>query len=174
MKFTQYIESLKMQEIVDVDTGRVAVRQGTYILRANAIGSCIAVAAYDAKTKTAGMAHIMLPDKAPAKETLKTKYAYDSIEHLLDLMVKAGSKVVDIEVCLIGAGNVLCKPDDTICQSNIESVTTILAAIRLPVRSSVLGGTERKNALLDARTGCVSYTQGDRPVALLWRPEERG
>ena len=163
-----------MQEIVDVDTGQVAVKQGAFILRANAIGSCIAVAAYDAKTKTAGMAHIMLPDKAPDKETFKTKYAYDSIEHLLDLMIQAGSKVADIEVCLIGAGNVLRKADDTICQSNIESVTAILAAIRLPVRSSILGGTERKSALLDAQTGRVSYTQGDRPVTLLWRPEEGG
>lgn len=161
-----------MKEVIDVDTGQVAVRQGCVLLRANAIGSCIAVAAYDAKTKIAGMAHVMLPDKAPGKETFKTKYAYDSIEHLLALMIQAGSNAADIEVCLVGAGNVLRKDNDTICQSNIESVTAILATIRIPVRRSVLGGYDRKSALLDAETGCVSYTQGDHPAVLLWQPED--
>ena len=158
-----------MQEIVDVDTGQVAVRQGTFLLRANAIGSCIVVAVYDSRTKTAGMAHVMLPDQAPDKAMLKTKYAYDSIEHLFDLMVQTGSNPTDIEVCLIGAGNVLCKEDDTICKSNIQSVTAILAEKHVPVRASVLGGIERKSALLDAEAGCVSYTRGDGPVHVLWK-----
>jgi len=34
-----------MKEIVDVNTGEVAVRSGEFILRAMAIGSCIVVAA---------------------------------------------------------------------------------------------------------------------------------
>lgn len=161
-----------MHEIIDVDTGQIAVRRGPFLLRANAIGSCIAVAAYDAHTKTAGMAHIMLPGQATAKTQLKTKYAHDSIESLFDRMVRVGAKMADIEVCLVGAGNVLRKADDTICKDNTQSVTAILAEKNIPVRGSVLGGYERKSALLNAETGCVRYTEGDRPPALLWQPEK--
>jgi len=162
-----------VHDIIDVDTGQVAVKRGPFLLRANAIGSCIAVAAYDAKTGIAGMAHVMLPDKAPGKEMLKTKYAFDSIEYLFDLMVQAGSNPADIEVCLVGAGNVLRKDDDTICQCNIQSVTSILEERKIPIRGSVLGGTERKSALLDAETGSVSYTRADHAAELLWQPEKK-
>ena len=64
-----------MREIIDVNTGEVFVGNGTLTLRALAIGSCIVIAAYDLKTKNAGMAHIMLPDTAPEKFREKTKYA---------------------------------------------------------------------------------------------------
>ncbi|MBI4669600.1 MAG: hypothetical protein HY747_10555, partial [Elusimicrobia bacterium] len=35
------------------------------ILRADAIGSCIAVAAYDSKKRVGAMAHVMLPGSSP-------------------------------------------------------------------------------------------------------------
>ena len=50
-----------MKDFVDVNTGEVVVCRGKSTLRAFAMGSCIAVAAYDAAAQIAGMAHIMLP-----------------------------------------------------------------------------------------------------------------
>jgi len=49
-----------MKKVVDVNTGEVVVRRGEFILRAMAIGLCVVVAAYDSKTKIAGMAHIVV------------------------------------------------------------------------------------------------------------------
>lgn len=158
-----------MRQIMDVDTGHVMVRPSGFILRANAIGSCIAVAAYDGTAKIAGMAHVMLPGRAPETAGQKTKYAVDAIGHMIELMLRHGAKKPRIEVGLIGAGNVLCKEDDTICSSNIQSVTAILADTNTPVCASSLGGYKRRTALLDASTGCLSYTLGDGPVTLLWR-----
>ena len=161
-----------MQEIIDVSTGQVEVRKGVIVLRAIAIGSCIAVAAYDAKSKNAGLAHIMLPGRAPQGSCEKTKYAYNSIELLLNQMIKLGSFVSDIEVCLVGAGNVLRKQDDTICQSNIQSVTDILKKNNIVVHKSILGGFERKSVFLDVQNGFISCSQGDGAVKLLWKPIE--
>jgi CheY-like chemotaxis protein/chemotaxis receptor (MCP) glutamine deamidase CheD len=157
-----------MQEIIDVNTGQVAVRRGDVRLRSMAIGSCIAITAYDPKTKNAGLAHIMLPDSAPEKFHEKTKYAFNGIDQMLRKMIESGSAIDDIEACLVGAGNVLQKEDDTICKNNIKSVTAILSKKNIPVRASALGGQERKSAFLDARTGCVFFTQGNEYEKMLW------
>jgi chemotaxis protein CheD len=161
-----------MKEIIDVNTGETAVQRGEFVLRAMAIGSCIVVAAYDSKTKNAGMAHIMLPGCDPGQSCEKTKYATGGIEQMLNQMLESGSVLDDIEVCLVGAGNVLQKEDDIICEDNIKSVTTILSEKRIPVRASFLGGYERKSVFLDAQNGCVSYSEGDGSVRLLWRPPD--
>ena len=160
-----------MKEIIDVNTGEVAVQRGKFTLRAMAIGSCIVVTAYDPKVKIAGMAHIMLPGHAPEQSSEKTKYAADGIEQLLNRMLELGSGTNSIEVCLIGAGNVLRKKDDTICNDNINSVTSILEEKFISVKASVIGGHKRKSAFLDVETGSCSYTEGDNNEKPLWRHE---
>lgn len=154
--------------IIDVNTGHVAVGDSGFVLRANAIGSCIVVTSYDARTRNAGMAHILLPGRAPAKAEARTRYAVDAIERLLALLEQAGSAQEDIEACLIGAGNVLRDEAETICKHNIESVTQILTEKNIPIRACNLGGYERKSAILDITTGRLSCTQGDGPPVLLW------
>ncbi len=159
-----------MEEVIYVSTGEVKVAAGEAILRAVAIGSCIVVAALDSKKRIGAMAHVMLPGKAPRQFLEKTKYAFDAIEKMLGQMLEAGSNPNDIEVCLVGAGNVLEKENDTICDANIESVTGILKEKNIPVKASVLGGTERKGVILDTETGIISYTEGDGSKKLLWKP----
>ena len=155
-------------EDIDVNTGEVAVRRGEFILRAMAIGSCVVVAAYDPKAKVAGMAHIMLAGRAPKRSTEKIKYAADGIEELLIQMLGSGSDINSIEACLIGAGNVLKKEDDTICADNIKSVTAILAEKNIPVRARSVGGTVRRSASLDVKLGTVSCAEGDGSKKQLW------
>ena len=162
-----------MKEIIDVNTGEVAVRRGRFILRAMAIGSCVVVTAYDPKTKIAGMAHIMLPGQAPENSSEKTKYAANGIEQMLTQMLESGCKIEDIEVCLIGGGNVLQKEDDTICADNIKSVTKILEGKFISVEASVMGGYKRKSAFLDVETGRFSFTEGDEIEKPLWQSQEK-
>lgn len=163
-------ERFKMKDIQDVGTGEVKVASGSGVLRALAIGSCIAVAAYDAKRKIGAMAHIMLPGKAPDKFVDKTKYAADAIAEMLAKMTEAGSSTKDIEACMVGGGNVLQKEDDTICTSNIRSVTELLTELGIPIRAKVVGGVKRKGVFLDIDKGTVSYTEGDESKRVLWKP----
>jgi chemotaxis protein CheD len=161
----------EMNEIIDINTGQIAVRRGQCVLRAMALGSCIAVAAYDSRNGIAGMAHIMLPDGTPQRGANDTRYAVYGIETLLERMIEAGCDPGAIEVCLIGAGNVLRDQRDSICRDNIRSVTAILQAKNIPIRASVLGGNERKGAYLDAETGRVTFTEGSGSEQVLWPPE---
>jgi len=157
------------ERAIDVNTGQIHLANGDGVLRSVALGSCIAVVAYDPKKKIGAIAHIMLPGSAPANNTRKNRYASNAITEILTKMAKAGSQKSDIEVCVVGAGNVLEKGDDTICTSNIESVMQLLKDNNIPVRASVVGGTERKGAFLDVQSGSISYTQGDNQAKLLWQ-----
>jgi chemotaxis protein CheD len=158
-----------MREIVDVNTGEVKVSGKKIILRSLAIGSCIVIAAYDFKKKIGAMAHVMLPGSAPKKALEKTRYAADAIDEMIDKMTQAGSGKDDIEVCLVGGGNVLKRKDDTICEDNVESTTRLLEKKQIPVRSTILGGTERKGVFLDVESGTISYTEGNGKEQPLWK-----
>ena len=150
-----------MQEIIDVNTGEVKVGSGRVILRSVAIGSCVVIAAYDCKKKIGAMAHIMLPGSAPKKSREKTRYAADAIDKMMKQMSSVGAKTGDIEVCLVGGANVLQRKDDNICKENIKSTTSLLNERNIAVRTTVLGGTERKGVFLDVESGDMSYTEGD-------------
>ena len=161
-----------MNEIIDINTGQIAVRRGRCVLRAMALGSCIAVAAYDSRARIAGMAHIMLPGGAPRRGA--RRYALCGVRDR-DAAGPDGRGGLRcwraIEVCLVGAGNVLRNEQDTICGDNIRSVTAVLRERNIPIRASVLGGNERKSAYLDAETGRISFTEGSGAEQVLWPPE---
>lgn len=159
-----------MKEIIDVNTGQVRLGRGNVILRSLAIGSCIAVAAYDSKTRIGAMAHVMLPGSAPEDSPQKTRYAEDAIEEMIGLMAFGRSQKSNIEVCLVGAGNVLQKDDDTVCMANIRSTIRILEQSNVPIKATALGGVERKSIFLDVATGKITYRKGDGNIQLLWRP----
>ena len=157
-----------MKKIVDVNTGGVEVSSDGVILRSIAIGSCIAIAAYDVRKRTGAMAHVMLPGQAPKKEVQPTKYAANAIDEIIDLMTRAGAGSCDIRACLVGAGNVLQKDDDAVCKANVKSVMQLLEEKNIPVRATVLGGTERKGVFMDIENGRVFYTKGNKEKKLLW------
>jgi chemotaxis protein CheD len=150
-----------MKRVIDVNTGEIRVSTKSAVLQSLAIGSCIAVVAYDVRFRIGAIAHVMLPGRAPAKTAEKIKYAADAIEEMLGRMKRAGADKDSIEVCLVGAGNVLKKKSDTICRQNIESTRSLLRENHVRLRRTVLGGTKRKGVFLDVEMGRVSYTEGD-------------
>ena len=105
-------------------------------------------------------------------ERLKTKYAADAISEMISGLELAGTDIKDIVVCLVGAGNVLEKADDTICKKNIESVTGLLRERNIPVRKSVLGGIKRRSLYMDTASGSIYYSEGGGEEKLLWEPEK--
>ncbi len=163
-----------MEKIVDVQIGQVKAGKGKVILQSKAIGSCVAIAAYDATKNVGALAHVMLPGRAPAKKSVeKTKYAANAIEAIISKMSKLGSKKDDIEVVLVGGGNILNREDDTICKDNIESILKLLSEKQLKVRAQAVGGTARRSASLDVEHGIVSYAEGNGTLKLLWKSEKR-
>lgn len=162
-----------MKRVEDIGVGHVMVTREKIVLRALALGSCIGVSAYDPVEKIGGMAHVMLPDTAPDKALEKNRYAANAIDEMIRRMIEMGATLSDLQVSLVGAANVLERDDDTICKNNIASVHKILENKSLPVKASVLGGTQRRSAAIDVENGEVWYTEGDGEKKLLWKASER-
>lgn len=160
----------KPKETIYVLTGEVKAGNKSAILSSNAIGSCIVIAAYDAKEKVGVLAHIMLPGKAQTnKETHKNRYAANAIEELIRRMNMLGTKGNNIEVCLVGGANVLKKKDDATGLNNLSSVNDILKKERIKIKAKSVGGTERRSISLDVEKGSIYYSVGDGIEKLLWQ-----
>jgi len=168
------IEKPEMKKIIDVQIGEVEAGGAGVILQSKAIGSCIAIVAYDAAKGIGAMAHIMLPGSAPADKqpSEKTKYAANAIDAMVGRMTRLGSRNDDIEVVIVGGGNILNRKDDTICKENIESVMELLTARRLKIKARAVGGTSRRGVSLDIDSGVVFYAEGNGSEMQLWRAEK--
>jgi len=160
-------------EVIDVHTGDVKVCKGEKILQASAIGSCVAVAAFDSAARVGGMAHVMLPGASPdGQPSRRTRYAEDAVGEMVRTMAELGADVSLIAACLVGGGDILGKGDGP-GQEIVDSVVEALRKRRVKVVAEELGGTERRSATLDVARGRVSYTIGDSERRALWGVEGR-
>ncbi|HPG31883.1 MAG TPA: chemotaxis protein CheD [bacterium] len=149
-----------MKKYINVNTGEAAYGGKDCVLICNGIGSCIAAAAIDEKNFFGYLAHIMLPGKAPENyDSLKTKYAENAIERLIELMNENQTDLKTVKFNLIGAGNVLKKKDDTICEANINSTLEILAKRKLNIGQKILGGESRRAVKIDPGTNKIFYSE---------------
>ena len=159
-----------MKKIIDVHTGEVKAGRKNAILKSSPIGSCVVIVAYNSGKKVGALAHVMLPGSSPNRNTpQRTKYATDAIDVMINRMTRLGAGKDDIEVCLVGGGNVLRRKDDTICKDNIASVIESLKKKRIKIRAKAVGGTKRRNLFFDVEEGNISYTEGSGEKKLLWK-----
>jgi chemotaxis protein CheD len=157
-----------MKVIKNVDTGKIDVGNAQHVLIANSIGSCIAVALFDFHKRIGGLAHVMLPGKAPENSgTEKFRYAEDAIKELIKGLKDRGGRKVNMKACIAGGGNVLKRTDDVICQANIDAVMNILKKQRIFIVSSSVGGQVRRSLKFDIETGKVYCSEGDESRQLI-------
>lgn len=164
---------------LSVDTGEVVASGGIALLRARALGSCVAVTAYDPVSCVGALAHVMLPGKSCRAYTLSsTKYAEEAIADLMKKMLALGASKARMQVCLIGGGNVLGEGYESPGPEIVRSLFAILERAEITPVAEDVGGMERRSATLEVATGRVTYTIGDSGSRLLWDPsasaDERG
>lgn len=157
--------------LIDVSTGAVEAAAGPGLVVCNAIGSCIAVIGYHQAGAIGGIAHAMLPGASPYPGDKQFRYIENSVDELVQRMLLLGARESAIEIALAGGGNVLKRPDDTVCYANVMCVIEYCVRRRLSVRAAALGGFLRRRIELDLGTGTVRYSEGDEQMTrLLWRP----
>ena len=158
-----------MKKSINVSTGEVKAAKANTILNSPAIGSCVVIAAYDAKEMVGALAHVMIPGTSPEKTSSpRTRYAADAIEEMITMMTVLGTDRKNIEVCLVGGANVLKRGDYSICRDNIDSITEFLTKQNIEIKAKSLGGTERMSVSLDVGNGNVYHSIGDGIDTLLF------
>lgn len=159
---------------IEVGTGEVFTVAGAGLLRASALGSCVCIVVCDPQSRVGAMAHVMLPGTAPPSSLHPNRYAVDAIRTLLNGLSEYGVRTTGLMACLVGAANVLQRPDDTICESNIACTRQILRDQGITISAESLGGVLRRAVCLDVARGLVQHSQGDSPEETLFvyrRPE---
>jgi chemotaxis protein CheD len=159
-----------MKAEISVLTGEVWAAQREIILRSDAIGSCIGVAAFEIKSGVGALAHIMLPGSSlNTGLSYNTKYAADAVSDMLFKMTRLGAKSGHIEACLVGAGNVLQDKNDRVCVNLICSVSEVLREHQIRIVAEALGGVMRRCVFIDIGKREVYYTEGDEADRLLYK-----
>ncbi|SHJ98010.1 chemotaxis protein CheD [Tangfeifania diversioriginum] len=159
-----------MKETITVYTGEIKISDGTTDLKSSPLGSCVVVVLFDEEVSAGGMAHIMLPGKAPVKENVVPgKYAANAIEKLIQDLKAEGLAEEKLKAVVVGGGNVLKRENETIGTDNLFSVYQLLELYKIKLEASSVKGTERKSVRYNTEKGIIYYTKGDGPEKELYR-----
>lgn len=163
-----------MKETITVYTGEIKISDGTADLKSSPLGSCVVVVLFDNESKTGGMAHIMLPGKAPEKQdAIPGRYAENAIGILIQELAGKGMDKEKLKAVVVGGGNVLKRDNDTIGTDNLDSVYQLLKKYNIEIVAASVKGTERKTVRYDIRQGIIFCTKGNEPERELYQILEK-
>lgn len=146
---------------LSVGLGQMRIAGPRHRLVASGLGSCVAIALYDGKTRLGRLAHIMLPRLAEAHNPLLvTKFADTAIGLMVDEMEKQGADCLRLTAKVFGGGNMfpnliaLGSPMD-VGKRNVLTVRETLARLSIPIVAEVVGGAIGRTVVFDTSDGSI-------------------
>lgn len=122
------------------------------------LGSCVGICLYDPVCKIGALSHIMLPINKKTGSSL-SKYADTAIPHMLEEMLKNGSRRDSIVAKIVGGATMFKLSDDSmmglIGKNNVKKVREILAVMAIKIISEDVGGDYGRTIDFFADTGIV-------------------
>ncbi len=130
------------------------------VIRTYALGSCVAVTAYNSRNNVAGMIHIALPAPLEYKnERLNPSYyAVTGIPLLIkNICEHYNCMKGELKIQIYGGARSI-KTDDFFCIGfkNIKAVKQILEDMNLNISNSEIGGTFSRTLEMHVATGVVN------------------
>ena len=125
------------------------------------LGSCVAIVLHDATARIGGMAHILLPSPATARDSGRPgKYPSSAVPHLLTEMRALGARGA-ITARLVGGATLFGpmlrgKGVDSMGERNVAASRDALAAAGVPVVGELVGGDVGRSVYLDVASGRVN------------------
>lgn len=157
--------------VVGLGEGRVA--QAPAALSTVALGSCIAVVAWDWKLKAGGLAHVMLPDSSidPARAAAHPYVFADSgLPHLLRALIARGAAKKRLSWCLAGGATMMAGPAPfETGRRNALALRKVFRKLGLFIEEEDLGGTESRSLRLDLHSGQILVRAGKSGERILRR-----
>jgi chemotaxis protein CheD len=152
-----------------VNVAEFVVVRGKGIIATCGLGSCVAVALYDARSRTAGLAHVLLPDNESSRTRDRpAKFATTAVPLLLEAMRRSGSVGGTVAKIVGGAsmfGTLLSSGGVNMGERNTEAVRRALAAAEVPLLAEDVGGDHGRSVYFDVSSGLVrvhSLARGER------------
>lgn len=154
------ISSLFAQRVV-VGVGDLGASNNPAItLSTYALGSCIAVVAYDPVAKAGGLLHMMLPDSSISPEKAGTQpamFADTGLPLLFRALAGIKAERGRLRLFVAGGASVLTGNDNfKIGERNLRATQAWLSQQGFSVRGSAVGGTISRTVHLDVGTGALT------------------
>ena len=136
------------------------------------LGSCVGITLYDAVTKIAGMAHIMLPDSKQIQNNKQiAKFADTALEQLIADMLKMGAQRVRLIAKIAGGAQMFAFNSTNeamrIGDRNVEAVVKLLKQYNIKLVAYEVGANYGRTIVLDAEDGKLlvkTINQGNKTI----------
>ncbi len=130
---------------VMVKVGDLKVGTAGSTLLTLGLGSCVAVALYDALRKIGGLAHVLLPDPSHARSPGPPgRFASSAVDALLTMMIAEGADRSRIFARIAGGAsmfeNLAAAGTASLGARNVAAVKESLERARIPLRAQDVGG----------------------------------
>ncbi|MEO5511113.1 MAG: chemotaxis protein CheD [Longimicrobiales bacterium] len=162
-----------------MSSARVAVRIGDVkvagegaTLLTIGLGSCVAIALYDPKTRIGGLAHAMLPHPSNGrKDAPPGRFAATAVPQLLELMKEAGASPRRIRARLAGGASMfrdLLEGDGLkLGRRNVEAARQALGELGIKIDGEDVLGTYGRSVYLNTVDGTLRVTSVRQPDVFL-------
>ena len=159
-------------EQLPVRIGDVRVGTNPSLLFTVGLGSCVAIALYDPKTRIGGLAHPMLPEPPNGKPvTVIGRYVATAVPELINVMVAAGAARERLRARLAGGASmfrdVLEGDGLRLGRRNVEAAHHELEQIGIAVDAEDVFGTYGRSVFLRTTDGELLITSVNRPDVFL-------
>jgi chemotaxis protein CheD len=132
-----------------------------HVLVSLGLGSCIGLALLDRKMRTAGLAHVVLPQSQGRGDANSRKFADLAVPELISELESAGARKVRLEAVLVGGASMFAVSSASleVGQRNEAAVRELLTRARIPVRANATGGSRGRTIRVHVGTGTVTYRE---------------
>jgi chemotaxis protein CheD len=144
--------------VADLDVG-----QAEDTLVTIGLGSCVAIVLHDAEARVGGLAHVLLPSPALARDDGKpARFPQSAVPRLLQLMLEKGAQARRISARLAGGASMFAAlaPPGTLQmgERNVAAARQALISHNLPLVGEAVGGDFGRTVRLRVSSGLVEVT----------------
>jgi len=155
---------------IRVKVADLAVARDEQTLITIGLGSCVAIALYDAAARIGGLAHTLLPDESMARDrTNPAKFPAPAIAALLAEMTRLGADLRRVRAKLVGGAsmfaNLVPSGAINIGDRNVAAARQALSERGIPVVAEDVGSDHGRSVhffLEDGRVEVRSLKKGNR------------
>ncbi len=159
--------------MVGVGDCRIAAAPDGY-LATYALGSCVAVVAYDWKMKIGGLLHAMLPEASidpPRAASQPFSYVDSGIAEMIRLIEVKGGSRRRMRCCVAGGASMILDPAQfEIGKRNCLAVRKSFWKLGIFIDQEDVGGTQTRSLRLDLATGQIDLRKGTEPGRIFVPP----
>lgn len=161
-----------MSERIPVRIGEVKVAGADHVLYTIGLGSCVAIALYDAKQQIGGLAHAMLPEPGNGRRAGPPgRFASSAVSELISLLQQEGASPRRLRARLAGGASMfrdLLEGEGLrLGRRNVEAAREALQAAGIPVDGEDVYGTYGRSVYLHTCDGKLLVTSVRNPDVVL-------